>query len=105
MTDWLRPLAYVGLWVVPAGLMIVVGHPWLGVAAFVAVLPVTLAHSRSRARARVARDRLSTGVVIDLAARIPALSAPGGVRIGTGGEPQSLRARDDQLIHFPPRRL
>jgi hypothetical protein len=36
---------------------------------------------------------------------VQAMRFAGGVRIPFGGEERPLRTRDDQLIHFPPRRL
>jgi hypothetical protein len=115
MSDWLRPLAYVGLEVIPPGLMIVTDHPWLGLATFVGVLTASLVHSRVRTGSDAARERelLSyarhvTDIGEDPTSVVRALrpgQSAASFRITPDGEERPLRDRDDQLIHFPPRRL
>lgn len=112
MSGWLRPLAYVGLEVIPPGLMIVTGHPWIGAATFLGVLTASLVHSRIRTGAEAAREREllsyarhATDIGEDPTPVVQAMRYIGGVRISAGDQERPLRTRDDQLIHFPPRRL
>jgi hypothetical protein len=92
--------------------MIVTDHPWMGAGTFVGVLTASLVHSRIRTGADAARERrlLSsarhvTDIGEDPTSLVQTMRSTVGVRIiGDGGE-RPLRSRDDQLIHFPPRRL
>lgn len=114
MSDWSRPLAYAGLQVLPASLLIVSDHPWVGAGAFVVVLAATLTHSRRRlgAAAAHARRQLPSARPAPLRETVPAGSGGGTVPVTHGGgrstadgEERPLRAHDEQVIHFPPRRL
>lgn len=103
MSGWIRSLAYTGFMVVPASLMIVSAHPWLGAGTFVAVLAATLADSRRRIGAAAAPQRR----LLPSARPGPAREriAAGATRFTADGEERPLRDHDEQLIHFPPRRM
>lgn len=103
MSDWFRPLAYTAGMVVPAGLMIVSGHPWVGAGTFVAVLAATFADSRRRLGVAAARQRqlLPSARPTPIRERV----AADGSRITVDGEERPLRRHDAQVVHFPPRKL
>lgn len=117
MSGWLRPLTYIGLEVIPPGLMIITGHPWMGAATFLGVLVASLVHSSIRTRALAAREREilsyarhANDIGEDPGPVVRALrSDHGGPEMpgsnADGHQWVPPRAKDDGLIHYPPRRL
>jgi hypothetical protein len=122
MSNWLRPLTYIGLEVIPPGLMIITNHPWMGAATFVGVLAASLIHSSIRTGAVAAREREilsyarhANDIGEDPTPVVRALRQVDGRRDhpGTDADPDAdayaeewvrPRGKRDGLIHYPPRR-
>lgn len=117
MSNWLRPLTYIGLEVIPPGLMIITGHPWMGAATFAAVLGASLVHSSIRTGAVAAREREilsyarhANDIGEDPTPVVRALRGGDGRRDPHRADDEEHdwvppRDRGNGLIHYPPRRL